>query len=257
MLPRTELCVSWRSPLVSSFSPKELHISRIDAHLWISSRNKALENAKGEFIAFLDDDEFPAERWLYDLFRPCKAYKVDGVLGPVKPYFDHEPPRWITRGRFFERPRYKTGYKLDWPETRTGNVLFRRSILNGVSNAFSPEFGTGSEDVDFFRRMMRKGCEFIWCNEATVYEVVPPVRCTRSYLLRLALLRGSNSVKHPAHRFRNLAKSLIAVPLYALALPILLLLGQHMCMRYLIKLLDHTGLVFAFLGWKLVRERPM
>src|SRR5271157_4036017 len=28
------------------------------------ARNKAIENASGEFVAFVDDDEFPAKRWL-------------------------------------------------------------------------------------------------------------------------------------------------------------------------------------------------
>src|SRR5271157_2736074 len=28
------------------------------------ARNKAIENAKGNFISFIDDDEFPDDRWL-------------------------------------------------------------------------------------------------------------------------------------------------------------------------------------------------
>jgi succinoglycan biosynthesis protein ExoM len=221
------------------------------------ARNKAIKNVEGDFIAFIDDDEFPNEAWLCNLFNTWKSYKADGVLGPVDPYFESEPARWVKQGGFFERPRYSTGYKLNWPETRTGNVLFRRSILNGIDKAFSSEFGTGSEDVDFFRRMMEQGREFIWCNEAIVYEVVPPARCTCRYLLRLALLRGSNSVKHPVHRIRNLAKSVVAIPVYTLALPILMVLGRHVFMKYLIKSLDHTGRVLAYLGWRVVKERNM
>ena len=30
-------------------------------------RNKAIEHARGEFIAFIDDDEFPVENWLLNL----------------------------------------------------------------------------------------------------------------------------------------------------------------------------------------------
>lgn len=219
------------------------------------ARNKALENSQGDFIAFIDDDEFPKEGWLYNLFRTCKMYEVDGVLGPVKPYFEYDPPQWVIKGKFFERPRYETGYKLDWPETRTGNVLFKKTILNGNHNPFKPEFGTGSEDVDFFRRMMEKGYEFIWCNEAIVYEMVSPIRCTHRYLMRLALLRGSNSIKHPVHRIRNLAKSMVAIPVYTLAFPIFSALGHHVFMRYVIKSLDHLGRILSFLGFRLVRER--
>ena len=45
------------------------------------ARNKALENAKGDFIAFIDDDELPVTDWLIKLFQTCQAYQVDGVLG--------------------------------------------------------------------------------------------------------------------------------------------------------------------------------
>jgi succinoglycan biosynthesis protein ExoM len=219
------------------------------------ARNMALQNSKGDFIAFIDDDEFPTKSWLCNLFKACREWGADGVLGPVMPYFEHEPPKWVVEGRFFDRPVHKNGYKLEWHETRTGNVLFRRSILDDIDQPFRAEFGTGSEDVDFFRRMMQKGCVFVWCNEAPVYEVIPPARCRRSYLLKLALLRGGNSAKHPTRRTLNLAKALIAVPLYTVSLPVLLLLGHHIAMKYLIKLLDHGSRIFAFFGWHLVQER--
>ena len=48
------------------------------------ARNKVVENAVGDFLAFIDDDEFPDRDWLMMLFTTCKRYKVDGVLGPVK-----------------------------------------------------------------------------------------------------------------------------------------------------------------------------
>jgi hypothetical protein len=109
--------------------------------------------------------------------------------------------------------------------------------------------------MDFFRRMMEKGFAFIWCNDAVALELVPAARCTRSYLLKRALLRGSNFSKHPTHRIKNGAKSLIAVPCYALSLPILALFGQHVFLRYLIKLLDHSSRLLAYVGLRLVTQR--
>ncbi len=219
------------------------------------ARNRALRHAEGEWIAFIDDDEFPAEDWLRHLYQACKADGVDGVLGPVKPHFENEPPEWVKKGRFFERPSHATGFKLNWNETRTGNVLFRKSILSGVDVAFRTQFDTAGEDMDFFRRMMERGCTFIWCDEAVAYEVVPASRCTRSYLLRRALLRGSNFSKHPTDRLANAARSLVAVPCYTLALPVLALFGQHVFLSYLIKLLDHGSRLLAFLGLNLVTRR--
>lgn len=215
------------------------------------ARNKALENAKGDYIAFIDDDEFPEKNWLLEMFKTCEAHGVEGVLGPVEPFFEHEPPEWVKNGRFFDRAQHCTGYKMGWSEARTGNVLFRREILNGITQAFRPEFGMAGEDVDFFRRMMSKGCVFVWCNEAPVHEVVPPSRCNQRYLLRRALLRGSNFPNHPTHRIRNMTKSIIAVPFYTLILPVLSFCGQHVFLDYLIRLLDHVSRILAFLGWKL------
>ena len=219
------------------------------------ARNKALEQADGDFVVFIDDDEFPAEDWLHNLLKTCLAYGADGVLGPVKPSFECEPPQWVRKGGFFERPTYPTGSKMRWQETRTGNVLFRRNILDGLDLPFRPEFATAGEDVDFFRRMVDKGCTFVWCKEAVVYEVVPSSRCTRSYLLKRALLRGSNFSKHPAHRIRNLLSSVIAVPSYTVALPILAIFGQHVFLKYLVKLCDHASRLLAFAGWSVVKER--
>ena len=212
------------------------------------ARNKAMANAHGEFIAFIDDDEFPPADWLLTVFRACNEQQADGVLGPVWPQFEHEPSLWLIKGRFCERPEYPTGYKLNWRETRTGNVLIRRRILEGVEEPFRREFGNGGEDQEFFKRMMARGFVFIWCNEAAVHEVVPPERCRRSYLLKRALQRGL-AEKRLAD-FRGICKSLIAIPLYAIMLPFLLLAGQHWFMRYLIRLCDHVGKLAGVFGWK-------
>ena len=134
-------------------------------------------------------------------------------------------------------------------------MLFNRTILTGVDTPFRPEFDTTGEDVDFFRRMVEDGRRFVWCDKAIVHELVPPSRCTRRYLLRRAMLRGSNFHKHPRHRLRNAAKSIIAVPCYTVALPVLALFGQHLFIAYLIKLLDHTSRLFAFAGVTLITTR--
>src|SRR5437588_7459653 len=33
------------------------------------ARNLAVENASSDFVAFIDDDEFPADRWLVNLYK--------------------------------------------------------------------------------------------------------------------------------------------------------------------------------------------
>jgi len=219
------------------------------------TRNRAIENATGEYIAFIDDDEFPAPNWLLALYTTCSKNRVDGVLGPVLPYFENKPPSWVIKGKFFDRRTHETGFKIDWTEGRTGNLLFRRQILEGGERPFRAEYGSGGEDRDFFTRMMARGRVFIWCHEAVAYELVPPIRWKRSFMLRRALLRGKVDLVDPASRLRNLARSAIALPAYTLALPFLLLLGHHRFMKFLVKTCDHLGRILTFLGVDPVKQK--
>jgi succinoglycan biosynthesis protein ExoM len=218
------------------------------------ARNLALANAQGDFIAFIDDDEFPASDWLLRLFETCEKHAVAGVLGPVIPYFEKRPPVWVERGGFCDRPTHPTGFKIDWTEGRTGNLLFRREILNKKEPVFLPEFGGGGEDRNFIKRMAIDGRVFIWCNEAVAYELVPPSRWNRNFMLRRALLRGKMALNRNAG-MTDLAKSLAAIVGYTLGLPIFFIMGQHVLMKYLIKICDHAGKLLAFLGLNPIREK--
>jgi glycosyltransferase involved in cell wall biosynthesis len=217
------------------------------------ARNKAVENADGDFIAFIDDDEFPAKNWLLSSFQACEKYQVDGVVGPVKRHFDEKPPKWVVEGNFYERPTYATGFVIDWSQGRTNNVLLRRQTILPGEQPFRPEFRSG-EDQDFFRRAIARGHAFVWCNEAQVFEVVPPVRWNRSFILRRALLQGTVSVLHPTFGAREVVKSLLAVPIYSAALPFTLILAHHRFMTLLVKLFNHVGLLLALLKINIIRE---
>lgn len=216
------------------------------------ARNAVIANAKGEFIALIDDDEFPISTWLHTLFTTCERYHVDGVLGPVRRHFDEVPPVWMQRSRFYDRRVNPTGMTVDWHEARTGNVLLRSNILVGDEAPFRPEFRAG-EDQDFFRRKIDQGRVFIWCAEAEAYEVVPPARWKRGYLLRKALLRGATAGLQPDCGAASIAKSLIAVLVYGLALPFALLVGQHHFMTILVKLCDHSGKLLILVGINPIR----
>jgi glycosyltransferase involved in cell wall biosynthesis len=221
------------------------------------TRNKAIANASGNFIAFIDDDEFPDNTWLINLFNAINKYKCAGILGPVKPYFEETPPQWIIKSRICERSSFLTGTILKNPiQTRTGNVLLSKELFINKAIHFNPQFGrTGGEDVDFFKRMMINGFTFIWCNEASVYEIVPQERFKKCYYLKRALLRGEVNAVNSRLFSLNTMKSALAFILYTTILPFFLLFGQHVFMKYLIKDCDHIGKLLGICGLSLIKEK--
>ena len=219
------------------------------------ARNMAVSKAKGDFVAFIDDDEYPSPDWLARLFRSIHRYEAQGILGPVKPDFTEPPPKWIVQGKICERDSFPTGTILTNSRyTRTGNVLLSAKLFRCDFPPFNPEFGrTGGEDVDFFRRMMGLGKKFVWDNEATVYESVPPERMKRTYFLKRGLLRGFVASRKPS--LGGVLKSIVAAGSYTMLLPVFFLFGQHLFMKYLIKDCDHLGKLLGVCGIKPLTER--
>jgi succinoglycan biosynthesis protein ExoM len=217
------------------------------------ARNRALSLVSGKFLTFIDDDEVPQVDWLMQLWQTLHQYQADAVLGPVRPYFESQPPSWVVRSRICERPSHTTGSKLHWRQTRTGNVLLRTAVIEeGV--CFDPAYATGGEDVDFFRRAARAGKTFVWCEEAPAYELVPEARLRRRYYLKRAFLQGRVSLKYATERssalgkLRVATKAAVAMVVYTCALPFLFLLGDHVGMKYLIKDCHHIARLLAILG---------
>jgi len=215
------------------------------------ARNKAVQDSTGEIIAFIDDDEKPCEKWLSLLYSALKKYKVDGVLGPVKPDYHKETPQWVIKGDFYKRENHKTGVVLTWEQSRTGNLMLWKAVFDKPDNRFQREFGRGGEDRDFFRRLIKQGYRFVWCSEAEVWECVPKERCTRSFMLKRALVRGT----HPHFSTIDYIKSLLAIPLYCLSSPFAFIFGQHIFMKVVIRLCDHLGRILALAGYDIVHER--
>jgi succinoglycan biosynthesis protein ExoM len=217
-------------------------------------RNRALGLVRGNLIAFIDDDEFPCDDWLLQLWRTLHHYRADAVLGPVRPYFEGQPPSWLVRSRICERPSYPTGSRLHWRQTRTGNVLFRTNIVTEDGVQFDPAYAIGGEDIDFFRRAAGVGKTFVWCEQAPVYELVPQARLRRRYYLNRAFLQGRVSSKYAIERpsalgtLRVAAKAFGAMFIYTSGLPFFFLLGDHIWMKYLVKDCHHVGRLLAILG---------
>jgi len=223
------------------------------------ARNKAVENASGDFVAFIDDDELPGSRWLLNMYRSLALFETAGVLGPVLPRYEVTPPCWVIKGEFFDRPTYYSGYYLSWWLTRTGNCLFKASLFDGPDGRFLPEFGSGGEDRDFFKRMIQSGHVFVWCAEAPVIEAVPPDRWNIMTMVRRALLRGKMTYQARKSYPSNLLGSFGAVMVYTIGLPLLGIgapvFGFETFIKILIRDCDHLGKVLALFGINPVKHK--
>jgi succinoglycan biosynthesis protein ExoM len=219
------------------------------------ARNKAIENASGELIALIDDDEYPCEGWLVALHKAIKGFSSDGVLGPVLPHYEKKPPNWVLKGRFFDRPSHPNGNVLGWENTRTGNGLLRKDLFLKGSKWFDPAFGSGGEDRDFFRRRIGEGCVFVWCREAVVFETVTQNRWKRRVLMKRGLLRGKMALAATKSKPLSVLSSLAAATIYTACLPLLFVMGHHFFMKYLVKDCDHLGKVLASLNVDWVKEK--
>jgi glycosyltransferase involved in cell wall biosynthesis len=219
------------------------------------ARNKAVDNSHGDYIAFIDDDEFPDQNWLLNLYNSLIGLNCDGVLGPVVPYYEGNPPQWLVKSGFCERKTHKTGTILHWDDTRTGNVLLSRSIFEDKSNQFDPQFGkTGGEDQNFFKRMMENGRCFVWCNEAVVHETVPPERWKRRFYLRKYMQMGGRTGELAKKwsfllKCKWFAKATLSIGFYSLVLPLSMLVGHHVFMKCLTKNIFYLAW-FAGFWWR-------
>ena len=224
------------------------------------ARNMALENSDGQFIAFIDDDEYPVPRWLWYLHSACVEHGVDGALGPVLPHFGESAPKWIREGNVFERRAFRTGTMVHWDYMRSGNVMFGKHVFENPTHRFRREYGrSGGEDGDFFRRVCENGVRFVWSQDAAVYEAVTPERCLVSYHLRRAIriggLNGEFARRVLFAGAKRLPKNAALLLGSLLAMPVSLFLKKHIRVRVLVKFVYEAGWTMGLLGHVFFRMR--
>lgn len=156
-----------------------------------NARNRALEVAAGELIAFLDDDEEAEPDWLAALLRARDLLGADVVFGPVR---GRAPPHVRNHRRYLESFFSRTGpdqvMRIDG-YYGCGNSLIRRSALPDPTAPFDPERNqTGGEDDLLFGRMKAAGAVFGWTPQAVVHEDPAPSRLSLAYTLRRAFAYG-------------------------------------------------------------------
>ena len=153
-------------------------------------RNILIEQAlksDAQFIAMIDDDEWPQEDWIDQFLMTAHATKADVLQGSI---LFGQPCAADGHGDI-RRPTGPVAMLQG-----AGNILIRRAVLEEIEAPwFDPEFAlSGGEDRDFFVRLERAGKRFAWSDEARAHGDVPETRANLGWLLRRAYSVGNSDM---------------------------------------------------------------
>ncbi|MEG4233197.1 glycosyltransferase [Microcoleus sp. Pol11C3] len=134
-----------------------------------AARNRALREAKHEFVAFTDDDAVPDPNWLRSLLWNFSDPRVMCVTGLVMPLeLETEAQEWFERysphGRGFERRIFDGAHcnpLLVAPVGVSASMAVRKSAIDCIG-LFDETLGAGTptvggEDCELFARILRAG----------------------------------------------------------------------------------------------------
>lgn len=167
------------------------------------ARSKGVREAKGQWIAFLDDDTLPDENWITQAHQFAQAHPEIGAFGgQIHAEYEVEPPAEVRKVAPYlaivERGSKPHQYDRVLPPG-AGLVVQRQAWLSAVPEKLVLVGRTtaamlASDDIEAILHIQNSGRE-IWYNpEMHLYHQIPPWRTERSYLLKL--IKGIGLVRH-------------------------------------------------------------
>ncbi len=155
-----------------------------------NARNAGLRAARGDVIAFLDDDQVAPPEWLSELMRVQRTARVDVVFGPVWSKLatlprDHEE----YFNAFFSRDPGHAEGEID-AFYGCGCSLVLRGALPSAEPFSAAHDETGGQCESLFEQMQAQSARFAWAPGAHVWETPEPSRVTLGYTLKRAFAHG-------------------------------------------------------------------
>lgn len=195
-----------------------------------NARNRAVSEALGDYVIFIDDDETPDPGWLMAYEHLIRSHQPDAFGGRIRVLFEDERPVWLRDellGFLGELNRADTMVPLTDPYTPFygGNFGFRKAVCEriGLFDAMLGRKGTdntGGEEVGFYRRLLDAGFKVWWTPDAVIHHRIQAQKLSRGYFLDLHYRmgrmeairrRGNASRLPPPYLFGQLLRALKAV----------------------------------------------
>src|SRR6266436_3004555 len=194
-----------------------------------SARNTGIRHARGDVIAFLDDDVTVERTWLKNLTAHLHGGEWAGAGGRVVPEWNCPPPQWLSLDQWYALgplPNFNFG-----PAARAlteppfgANMAFRKSMFE-MYGGFRTDLGRrpgslmSNEDTEFGRRLLLAGERLRYEPSAIVYHPVQADRTEKEYFLSWWFHKGQANIRQlgvrpgtryslagiPFYLFRNLA----------------------------------------------------
>ncbi|HSK21316.1 MAG TPA: glycosyltransferase [Longimicrobiales bacterium] len=213
LLVVNNLCTDATDEVVSSFRGR-LPVRRLlELSPGLShARNRALTEARGEFILWTDDDVFVDRNWLAAYAAAFRRWPDSSVFGgPIEPWFEGDPPAWIPRVLDQIGPVYGRQTMGDAPVELTldrvdsgpygGNMAMRREAL--LRFPFDPALGVRhgeysvGEETEVIRRMLAAGHTGWWTPEPRVRHWVPSSSQSVGFVRRWMIGSGHYIAQSP------------------------------------------------------------
>jgi glycosyltransferase involved in cell wall biosynthesis len=160
-----------------------------------NARNTGIREAKGDVLAFVDDDVTVDPHWLHDLTAQFNHPQWTGVGGRIRPQEELALPNWVRLEGAFSMggclaalfDRGDQPHELSVPPFGT-NMAYRKTMFE-KHGFFRTDLGRsannmiGKEDTEFGERLLRAGERIWYAPSAIVFHPVLPERLTKKYFL--------------------------------------------------------------------------
>lgn len=111
------------------------------------ARNRAYKEAKGEWIAYIDDDARGHKNYLHQLLKDIINFSFDAIGGPCIPLYHEDKPKWYKDSYQSSKKLSQLG-KLENDFIVGFNSVFRKSILESIGG-FNTSIGMNGNKVAY------------------------------------------------------------------------------------------------------------